>query len=240
MRRCGWLVVGGCLWMAPGCLIEVADEDDPQGDATGGSDDPCDDVACSVDGYCSDGECFCNPYFVGNPYALYGCQPSTATSSCDTTCGLNAFCDDGLGACVCAEGFVAVCGTGDCLPEALLCDGNDDCVNGNDELAEVCTSADVQQWAVTDVCDDGQDIAWRLWSLDRGWVWPSLSSTFFTDGYDVITYTSIECVTGETICLGAELGGASWGVGLDGVGDCEDCCWPCQEGVVDFGALACG
>ncbi len=224
------------VWVASlaatgGCFVDASEDEILSA--------PCDDVACSDNGYCEDGACFCDPYFVGNPNALHGCQPSVPGSACETTCGLNAYCADDA-ACRCADGFVAVCGTGDCLPEGSVCDGVEDCINAADESREVCTAAEVQQWALTDGCDDGQDVAWRLWSRDRGWVWPNPDETFLTEGPGLLSRQSIDCVRGETICLGAEVGDASWGAGLDGTFSCDDCCVSCAEGLVDFGTLACG
>ncbi len=227
-----WMI--GVVLGLGGCFVQV-DDPEPEVEAPAG---PCDAVACSDNGYCEEGTCFCDPYYVGNPNALHGCQPAGALGACETTCGLNAFCDDG--ACVCAEDFVAVCGTGDCMPQAQVCDGIDDCLNENDENPEVCEVAEVQQWTLADGCDDGLDIEYRLWAQDRGWVWPSLDEAFITEGVDVLSRTTIECVRGETICLGAEVDGVSWGVGLSGAQTCADCCRPCQPGVVEFGTLACG
>lgn len=229
--------MGGVAGLA-GCFVQV----DAPPSETGGGDtdaDPCAQVACSVQGYCEQGECFCNPSFVGNPNALYGCQPSEASpGACQTTCGLNAYCDDGA-ACVCADGFVAVCGTGDCMPTEQVCDGIEDCINARDEDPEVCEAAEVQQWTLVDGCDDGLDISWRLWARERGWVWPSLEDVFLSEGPDVVSRTTIECVRGETICLGAAAGDVEWGIGALGNGMCEDCCKPCLPGVIAFGTLAC-
>lgn len=214
-----------------GCFVQV-DEPPPL------TVDPCEDVACSEHGYCDAGECFCEPYYIGNAYALHGCQPTGAVpGACDTTCGLNAFCD-GSG-CACVEGYVAVCGTGDCMPVEQVCDGVADCVNDRDEDPEVCDVAEVQHWSLADDCVDGLDVHWRLWAQDRGWVWPSLDDAFVTEGVGVAQRASIECIRGETICLGAEAGGVQWGVGLDGTTACDDCCHPCVPGVIEFGSLAC-
>jgi hypothetical protein len=140
---------------------------------------------------------------------------------------------------VCAEGFVAVCGTGDCLAQESLCDGTPDCANEADEDAAVCFPAAVQDWIVVDACEDGYDTMWRVYSLDRGWAWPDADSTFLTGGLGVETLESIECVLGETLCFGARAGDMSWGIGLDGAETCDDCCWPCASDTVYVGELLC-
>lgn len=221
----GWLAAG----LVAACFVD------------GGDDpvrlDPCDVVACSVDGYCQAGECHCDPGFVGNPDALHGCQPSGTKSPCGTTCGLNAFCDSGE--CVCDDGFVAVCGTGDCIGTDRLCDGTADCANAADEDALVCFDGAVQYWTVVDGCDDGEDVAFRLWAQDRDWVWPSVDSEFRTAGLEQVSSEPIECLDGELICFGGVAGDRQWGIGLDGEGSCDDCCQPCASDVVDIGALTC-
>jgi hypothetical protein len=199
---------------------------------------PCGDLQCSLDGYCTaDAQCKCKPGYVGDPYALYGCTPSQPGGGCNTTCGLNAYCDDE--ACRCDDGFVAVCSTGDCIPEQQLCDGADDCANAADEDPDVCFPIIVQEWLVTDDCDDGRDVKWRLWAAERGWVWPSPDDAFVTHGFDVDSYELIECQRGEQVCFGAQLDGALWGVGADGTQTCEDCCFSCAADLVDLGFLGC-
>ena len=232
-RAVGWAVgvllglVGAAA--AGGCVF---------GDATpSGKKGPCDQVACSINGHCSDGKCQCDSGWVGDPYALHGCQAIGPASSCQTTCGLNAYCSDG--ACVCAEGFVAICGTGDCLSEAAVCDDRPDCPDGADEDPTVCQNVLVQNWRVTDGCDDGKDVQWRLWANDRDWVWPEPGNVFVTPGLDQTGVQSIECVEGERICFGGESGELEWGVGLTRDGACEDCCHSCSSDPVDVGALGC-
>lgn len=218
-----WLSSTGCV---------IVEEEAPPG--------PCDRVACSENGYCEAGKCSCKPGYLGDPYALHGCQSAVPGSHCQTTCGLNAYCSNG--ACRCAEGFVAVCGTGDCIPEASLCDGYQDCQNGKDEEPAVCYPAAAQEWIVVDDCDDGLDVEWRLWSEDGTWVWPNIEEVFMTAGLGARVTESIECLEGETVCLGAAAEGASghrWGVGIDGEMSCDGCCFRCEAGSIDYGALLC-
>ncbi len=211
------------------CVIETDDDPEVIG--------PCGGVHCSENGYCDAGECRCDPGFVGDPYAAHGCSK---VGACPTTCGLNAYCDDG--ACVCAAGFVAVCSTGDCIAASSLCDGVPDCANEADESSEVCDTFVVQTWHVVDDCDDGLDVEWRLWSEDGTWVWPNIEEVFMTAGLGARVTESIECLEGETVCLGAAAEGASghrWGVGIDGEMSCDGCCFRCEAGSIDYGALLC-
>lgn len=220
------------MWAAAlsfGCVLEVPDDD--------ASTDPCADVSCSEDGYCRDGECYCDSGFLGDPYALHGCQSTKPGLGCTTTCGLNAYCE--AGACVCDQGFIATCGTGDCLALRQLCDGVPDCPNLADESDETCAQQEIQQWTLTDSCADGLDTEWRLRSAERDWAWPANGMGFVTDGHGLRSHEQIDCLRGERICFGATAGDRSWGIGLDGTGQCEDCCYRCLQDPVDLGALEC-
>lgn len=197
----------------------------------------CDLKQCSEHGNCHAGKCRCDSGYVGNPDALHGCQALQTGSPCDTTCGLNAYCDGG--ACVCSDGFVAVCSTGDCIAAGRLCDGTSDCPNAADEDPLVCFDGSVQQWSTADGCDDGRPIQWRVWAQERDWVWPGPDAVFSTAELDVVDRERIECVAGELLCFGAQAGDRTWGVGLDGAGECEDCCQPCASAPVDMGVLTC-
>lgn len=213
-----------------GCFVDLP-ADTPIPDA-------CLGLSCSADGFCDDGVCLCQSNFVGNPYALHGCQPIGALSPCDTTCGLNAYCE--AAACRCADGFVAVCGTGDCVATRMLCDGTPDCANAADEDPYVCHDGAVQTWSFVDACGDDDDIQWRVWSQDREWVWPNVEGTFTSVGQGGETREPIECLVGETMCFGGESSdGTIWGIGLDGRGACDDCCHPCSGDPVDLGELDC-
>lgn len=224
--------VSASLWALFGlaCVIEAPSD---RGDR------PCNGRPCSEHGTC-EGEsdrCVCDAGYVGNPYAAHGCQPTQPSGQCDTTCGLNAWCDGST--CRCADGFVAVCGTGDCIAEASLCDGVEDCSNAADEQPDVCFETVVMQWWVTDDCDDGAPIEWRVWATEREWVWPGPEDAFVTRGLGERGSEAIECLIGETVCFGGSAGDTHWGVGVAGSVQCDACCEPCAAVSIDYGALTC-
>ncbi len=225
-RHVGAWALGAALG-CPACVVEVPPE---QGH-------PCAGLQCSDNGYCRAGDCYCESGFLGNPYAIHGCQSTAPGTGCATTCGLNAWCDDG--ACVCEQGFVAVCGTGDCLGLGKVCDGTPDCANQADELPQTCAQQVVQQWTVVDDCDDGVDVQWRLYSRDRDWAWPVADTVFVTDAPGIPSHEEVECLQGETICFGADAQGRTWGVGIDGTDQCDDCCFLCRVDPVDLGVVGC-
>ncbi len=141
-----------------------------------------------------------------------GCVVYVSERECDgVSCGANAFCD--LGTCRCFSGY----------------EGDPD---------EVCDP--VMSWLLTDSCDDGEEIEFRLFALERDWVWPDGGDVYFTQGLDVDSQADIVCYEGETICFGAETSGYVWGVGLDGSEDCEACCFECGSVYADMGYLTCG
>lgn len=131
----------------------------------------------------------------------------------DVTCGAYAVCVEGI--CECETGHVP----DETSPE--------DCVA-------------VQKVLVEDGCDDGRDIAFRLWSADRSWVWPGGTDVYWTVGYGLVTVAEIACPDGLTVCFGGASDGTQWGVGLDGDLPCDACCFDCFAGTVDLGVMVCG
>ena len=216
-----------------GCVLEVPPEAVPE---------PCEVTVCSSHATCSGGTCSCEAGYAGNAHAVNGCQPRSPGFSCEEGCGANAYCEDG--ACHCESGYVAMCDEGGCLALSYLCDGVDDCADADDEQPSVCIDQAVQEWDVVDACDDGFDVRWRVWALERDWVWPPIDDTYLTDGLDVIDVEAIECIDGELLCFGAtreggDAGDLHWGVGLDGMRECDGCCVACADDVVEMPALRC-
>jgi hypothetical protein len=130
-------------------------------------------------------------------------------------------------------------------PEPLSCGVNADevlhecrCDNGYDgDPYEGCHP--IQTYILTDDCDDGYDIQWRLFSQDDDWQWPAGASSYTTPGFGFDQIEEIQCYDGEWICFGAESNGLEWGVGIDGGLACDDCCYECGAWTVDVGYLAC-
>jgi hypothetical protein len=128
-------------------------------------------------------------------------------------CGVNAY--DYGGTCACVAGYDG--------------DPYDECEPLMDLL-------------VTDLCDDGLDVEWKVFSEDRDWVWPTGSQVFVTAGYDFDNYETIQCSEGESLCFGALAGEQTWGLGLEGPAgglNCEDCCFDCGPYTFDLGYLTC-
>lgn len=199
----------------------------------------CAEVACGNHASCGDGECFCDPGYDGNPYT--GCHDATpeVDESCNQDCGQNAYCSEG--ACYCELDHVYVCGdNAGCLPTERLCDQTPDCPNGADEAVAVCSQPIFQEWLLTDACDDGRDIEWKLFALDRDWAWPGAETAYSTAGFGVDVYEIIQCFEGERICFAGASGDVTWGFNLDGTGECEACCTTCgYEALLDLGLLTC-
>jgi hypothetical protein len=92
---------------------------------------------------------------------------------------------------------------------------------------------------VMDLCDDGLDVEFRLFSEDSAKTWP-VNSTLFTAGYEVNTIHEIRCSEGEFVCFGAQAGDLSWGVGLANDLNCEPPLrFKCGPYTVDAGYLTC-
>jgi hypothetical protein len=139
--------------------------------------------------------------------------------------------DDGTGGAACGENAVYDLDYRECFcPDGFDGDPYDRC----DPL---------MTFLVTDACDDGEDIDWKLWSTDYDWSWPQGSSVYVTEGLNVDVYQDIVCELGETICFGAlaQDGSTRWGVGLEGpdVRECADCCVACDAIEFDLGYLTC-
>lgn len=139
-----------------------------------------------------------------------GCVVVVEDGCSDVDCGGNAFCDAGV--CHCIGGYYG--------------DADDFC-------------DPIQTWWVTDECNDGAPISFRLFAQDREWVWPAGSDTYETVGLGLDTYEDIVCLEGELVCFGGQSGDVQWGVGIFGEDDCEDCCFECNANVVDMGLLTC-
>lgn len=98
----------------------------------------------------------------------------------------------------------------------------------------------IMTWRVTDACDDQADIAWKLFSTDRDWTWPSGDAVYLTTGFDWDSLEAIVCERGEVICFGGlSDSGLEYGVGIEGTASCDNCCFECDAYELDYGLLTC-
>lgn len=81
-------------------------------------------------------------------------------------------------------------------------------------------------WVVTDQCNDGYAVDFRMYDFDRNLVWPA-TGYWYTQYYNTPLSTSIACTYGSSVCIGGATGNRSWGVGFSGNYTCSDCCHTC-------------
>ena len=106
-----------------------------------------------------------------------------------------------------------------------------------------CEAPSTAVFRITDACDDGEEIYYRLFQDDISggpWTdqWPQdRSLAYVTRPLDSEGFVQVLCPAGKILCYGAESTDArwSWGVGLDGTQDCPACCRSCPDsGEADF------
>ena len=95
----------------------------------------------------------------------------------------------------------------------------------------------VHEFLITDACDDGLDVEFRLFSLDTTQTWPN-SSTLLTAGLDATR--SADPLRGGARVFGARAGDLVWGAGLDGQGGLQRPFLYLQLKQVDMSYLTCG
>ena len=96
-------------------------------------------------------------------------------------------------------------------------------------------------WVLVDGCNDGLGLQASLFDVTHDRVWPSPNQVYLADPGGAID-VRIACEVGALICYGAETDPPTdiyWGVGLDGVESCDDCCEPCDDVLVEW-ELVCG
>jgi hypothetical protein len=142
-----------------------------------------------------------------------------------------------------------VCGDNVCDSSAgedeFTCCTDCGCENGYTCDTNVCVyvGTSVLKWTVVDGCNDGQDIQIRFWDFINQLVWPDNVNVYVQSYFTQVTY-SLQCTTGNTICLGANepVNQLYWGVDIDGSETCPDCCYTCANASVtgiNGGTLTC-
>jgi len=97
-------------------------------------------------------------------------------------------------------------------------------------------NADSLRWRFKNNTD--HELAVKLYSSDRrnqNWQWPTSSTNWVLDPYDITRTYDISCNYGEKICWGAwrtENTTIFYGVGHSLVQPCTGCCFHCGQGDV--------
>lgn len=105
------------------------------------------------------------------------------------------------------------------------------------------SSSSTISFTITDACHDGWAIDWKFFDEDDNLVWPTATTTYYSQ-YDDTPYTqALSCTTGALICYGARNENPGnhgyWGVDVDNSKSCADCCIRCQSGASLSRALTC-
>jgi hypothetical protein len=198
------------------------------------ADSCCHDCGCPAGLSCQNGSCTPNP---GPVCGNNKCEAGETSDNCCQDCG----CPKGES---CHSGKCeSSCGNG-------VCDGNETpntccqdcgCENGyacqNNSCSYIGTST--MRWAIDNECTRGGPIHVRFFDVNDHLYWPG--GSYYTVSYGNTDTLSIECTTGNKICLGAGEDGLSgyWGVSLDGSKGCQGCCRFCANQTVSFPTLTC-
>mgnify|MGYP000216618124 CR=1 FL=1 len=90
--------------------------------------------------------------------------------------------------------------------------------------------ADSLKWTVRS--EHPNIVSLEFYSQDYNRAWPGDGEVYLLKDYDSHSY-NLECSSGEQICYGAWVRGESesyWGVGMNDVSGCTDCCYTCGQG----------
>jgi len=82
-------------------------------------------------------------------------------------------------------------------------------------------------WTIGDQCNNGAQINYKFHDRANGLFWPSSSSHYYITYGQTISHR-LSCVTGSLICIGAQSGSMSWGVGINDTSGCSNCCRTCD------------
>lgn len=89
-------------------------------------------------------------------------------------------------------------------------------------------------FTITDACHDGYGINYRFWDETNNLVWPSSTTSYFTQFDDTPYASNLLCRVGANICYGARNTNPArpgyWGVDVDNSKSCTACCITCQQG----------
>lgn len=82
-------------------------------------------------------------------------------------------------------------------------------------------------WTMGDECNIPSPVSYKFYDRDRNLVWPS-ATTHYEIAFNATRSHTLACTAGALVCVGAQGGSYSWGVGFGGGGGCSNCCARCD------------
>jgi hypothetical protein len=83
------------------------------------------------------------------------------------------------------------------------------------------------RWTIKSECNITGPVSYKFFDGDRNLVWPS-ATTHYDVAYQGTNNHNLACTAGALVCVGAQGGGNTWGVGFSGTGSCTNCCARCD------------
>ncbi|MFN2425168.1 MAG: dockerin type I domain-containing protein [Candidatus Binatia bacterium] len=101
------------------------------------------------------------------------------------------------------------------------------CSNSTVSVNLVCG---LVEWTLSDGCNDGKGIQYRLFDVDHDLVSPGGDQAWIIESFGGKSAVPVACINGAKICYGGEQRpptGLYWGVGINGDEGCQSCCLTC-------------
>lgn len=82
-------------------------------------------------------------------------------------------------------------------------------------------------WSIGNQCNIASAVSYKFYDPDRNLVWPS-ATTHYEIAFNATRSHTLACTAGALVCIGAQGGSYTWGVGFGGGGSCSNCCARCD------------
>jgi hypothetical protein len=188
---------------------------------------------CCIDCGCASGQMCMGNSCVATPACGDGtCNGSETQATCCQDCGCASGQACKSGSCVAVD----VCGDGTCgaTENPNNCCDDCGCNNGSSCVNHACkyVGTSAMTWSIGDTCNDGENIEIVFFDESDKLAW---NPTYVSYG---TTSSTINCTTGDLICIGGRQSGHGlyWGVDVDDSKTCPSggCCYFCGAGTVTF------
>lgn len=89
------------------------------------------------------------------------------------------------------------------------------------------------KWAMGNECNIAAPVSYKFYDSDRNLVWPG-ATTHYEIAFNATRSHTLGCTAGALVCVGAQGGSYTWGVGFGGGGGCSNCCARCDGGTYGY------